>query len=201
MTSTGKPAASWYPDPLGRHEHRYWDGERWTVHVADQGVTGIDGATQPQPVVQQPVVQQPVVQQPVVQQPVVHQPVVQPSVVPAATARSGAARVWLVAIAFLVAIAGVGITAVLALGGDDEPETSLASDHRSYPALVETNFMNSCTATGGTADYCRCSLTQLEQTVDLDEFATIEQDYLRTGQLPASVTSAIRACLSQQVQP
>ena len=33
---------NWYPDPNGRHELRYWDGERWTDHVSDQGVTGSD---------------------------------------------------------------------------------------------------------------------------------------------------------------
>ncbi len=34
--------AAWHPDPTGRHEHRYWDGERWTEHVADQGVATTD---------------------------------------------------------------------------------------------------------------------------------------------------------------
>lgn len=28
----------WYPDPHGRHQHRWWDGQRWTTHVADRGV-------------------------------------------------------------------------------------------------------------------------------------------------------------------
>ena len=32
----------WAPDPLGRHQYRYWDGERWTEHVADNGVNAID---------------------------------------------------------------------------------------------------------------------------------------------------------------
>ncbi len=30
-------APSWYPDPWGIHEHRYWDGEQWTAHVASHG--------------------------------------------------------------------------------------------------------------------------------------------------------------------
>ncbi|MEO0493249.1 MAG: DUF2510 domain-containing protein [Actinomycetota bacterium] len=34
--------ADWYPDPAGRHEHRYWDGARWTENVSDHGRTGID---------------------------------------------------------------------------------------------------------------------------------------------------------------
>jgi hypothetical protein len=32
----------WYPDPMGRHEYRYWDGTRWTEQIADQSVPGMD---------------------------------------------------------------------------------------------------------------------------------------------------------------
>lgn len=32
----GTPAA-WYPDPLGRHEHRWFDGADWTDHVSSHG--------------------------------------------------------------------------------------------------------------------------------------------------------------------
>lgn len=34
--------ANWYPDPNGRHELRYWDGNAWTDHVSDAGVTSTD---------------------------------------------------------------------------------------------------------------------------------------------------------------
>jgi hypothetical protein len=34
--------AAWHPDPSGAHDHRYWDGERWTEHVADAGVASVD---------------------------------------------------------------------------------------------------------------------------------------------------------------
>ena len=34
--------ANWYPDPTGRNEHRYWDGQAWTDHVSNQGITGTD---------------------------------------------------------------------------------------------------------------------------------------------------------------
>lgn len=34
--------AAWHPDPTSRHEHRYWDGESWTEHVADAGVASTD---------------------------------------------------------------------------------------------------------------------------------------------------------------
>ncbi len=39
------PAADWYPDPGGTHEHRYWDGSRWTDSVADHGRQSVDPLT------------------------------------------------------------------------------------------------------------------------------------------------------------
>jgi uncharacterized protein YxjI len=30
-------APGWYPDPWGKHEHRYFDGDAWTDHVASHG--------------------------------------------------------------------------------------------------------------------------------------------------------------------
>ena len=36
------PASGWHPDPTARHEHRYWDGSRWTDDVSDRGVTSTD---------------------------------------------------------------------------------------------------------------------------------------------------------------
>lgn len=38
----GSAPAGWEADPTGRHQVRYWDGAAWTVHVADNGVTGTD---------------------------------------------------------------------------------------------------------------------------------------------------------------
>ena len=34
--------ANWYPDPVNRHQLRYWDGANWTEHVSDNGVAGVD---------------------------------------------------------------------------------------------------------------------------------------------------------------
>lgn len=42
--STSVPAA-WHPDPYGRHETRYWDGQVWTGDVANSGVTSSDVVT------------------------------------------------------------------------------------------------------------------------------------------------------------
>jgi uncharacterized RDD family membrane protein YckC len=35
----------WAPDPLGRHQYRYWDGGAWTEHVADDGMNAVDPPT------------------------------------------------------------------------------------------------------------------------------------------------------------
>ena len=35
-------AGEWHPDPTGRHEYRWWDGQQWTDQVADYGVVGVD---------------------------------------------------------------------------------------------------------------------------------------------------------------
>jgi uncharacterized protein YxjI len=41
----GEQPAGWYPDPFGRHEHRWWDGVDWTEHVASHGRQGVDEPT------------------------------------------------------------------------------------------------------------------------------------------------------------
>ncbi|MCP3935665.1 MAG: DUF2510 domain-containing protein [Actinomycetia bacterium] len=45
MTDAQNPKPDWYPDPLGRHEHRYWDGSQWTEHVASHGRQSVDPPT------------------------------------------------------------------------------------------------------------------------------------------------------------
>jgi hypothetical protein len=42
-------AAQWFADPSGRHQHRYWDGNAWTEHVADNGVVSVDAPLPAQP--------------------------------------------------------------------------------------------------------------------------------------------------------
>ncbi len=38
----GQHPPGWYPDPFGRHETRWWDGQRWTEHVASHGRQAVD---------------------------------------------------------------------------------------------------------------------------------------------------------------
>jgi uncharacterized protein (AIM24 family) len=37
---TGPNNGSWRPDPEGRYEHRWWDGQQWTDQVSHQGQVG-----------------------------------------------------------------------------------------------------------------------------------------------------------------
>src|SRR5699024_4201758 len=37
---TGSGPGSWLPDPEGRFEYRWWDGQGWTEHVYHQGQSG-----------------------------------------------------------------------------------------------------------------------------------------------------------------
>jgi uncharacterized protein YxjI len=41
----GQHPPGWFPDPFGRHEIRWWDGTRWTEHVASHGRQGVDPPT------------------------------------------------------------------------------------------------------------------------------------------------------------
>jgi hypothetical protein len=34
--------AGWQPDPSGKYQHRWWDGQRWTNSVSTNGITGVD---------------------------------------------------------------------------------------------------------------------------------------------------------------
>jgi uncharacterized RDD family membrane protein YckC len=54
MNASGTQPSGWYPDPSGRHQHRFWDGAAWTKHVADRGVPGIDEPHRPAPPVVPP---------------------------------------------------------------------------------------------------------------------------------------------------
>ena len=47
--TSSAPAPDWYPDPMGRHEYRYWDGTTWTDHVASHGRQSTDPVTSQPP--------------------------------------------------------------------------------------------------------------------------------------------------------
>jgi len=46
----GSAPPGWYEDPVARHQWRFWDGARWTDHVADDGVASTDSLQPKAPV-------------------------------------------------------------------------------------------------------------------------------------------------------
>lgn len=42
MTDPTQTPANWYPDPMGRHEYRWYDGTRWTDDVSSHGTPSKD---------------------------------------------------------------------------------------------------------------------------------------------------------------
>ena len=42
LSPVGGPPPSWWADPTGRHQHRYWDGHQWTDWVSDGGRQSMD---------------------------------------------------------------------------------------------------------------------------------------------------------------
>ena len=42
LVARSAPPPEWLPDPTGRHHLRWWDGQRWTEHVATAGQPGWD---------------------------------------------------------------------------------------------------------------------------------------------------------------
>jgi uncharacterized protein YxjI len=47
MSDPESHAANWYPDPMGRHEYRYFDGTNWTEHVTSHGRQPVDPLNAP----------------------------------------------------------------------------------------------------------------------------------------------------------
>lgn len=43
---SNQPAPNWYPDPSGKHEHRYWDGTTWTNRVMSGGKESVDSTAE-----------------------------------------------------------------------------------------------------------------------------------------------------------
>lgn len=48
-TTAGGHGPNWYPDPMGRHEYRWFDGTNWTDQVSSHGRQGTDALAPPTP--------------------------------------------------------------------------------------------------------------------------------------------------------
>ncbi|MCC2030533.1 DUF4041 domain-containing protein [Microbacterium sp. YMB-B2] len=51
MSNATEIAAGWFPDPVGRHEQRYWSGVAWTEHVFSAGSQSTDPMPSTMPIV------------------------------------------------------------------------------------------------------------------------------------------------------
>lgn len=49
MSVVGQAPANWYPDPMGRHEYRWFDGTQWTDQVSSHGRSSVDPVHQAPP--------------------------------------------------------------------------------------------------------------------------------------------------------
>jgi uncharacterized protein YxjI len=47
MSQTDQHGPNWYPDPMGRHEYRWYDGTQWTDQVSSNGRTSTDPLNAP----------------------------------------------------------------------------------------------------------------------------------------------------------
>jgi uncharacterized protein YxjI len=47
MTDSGSHGPNWYPDPMGRHEYRWFDGANWTDQVSSHGKQSTDPVSAP----------------------------------------------------------------------------------------------------------------------------------------------------------
>lgn len=49
MSVVGQAPPNWYPDPMGRHEYRWFDGTQWTDQVSSHGRSSVDPVDQAPP--------------------------------------------------------------------------------------------------------------------------------------------------------
>lgn len=52
MSDAAGHPPNWYPDPMGRHEYRWFDGTTWTDQVSSHGRQSVDPVTAPAPIPQ-----------------------------------------------------------------------------------------------------------------------------------------------------
>ncbi|HNJ98893.1 MAG TPA: DUF2510 domain-containing protein [Ilumatobacteraceae bacterium] len=197
----------WHPDPYGRHQLRWWDGQQWTSQVSDQGVVRDENApAQPapppmppqQPVYQappqQPQYQQPQYQQapPQYQQPQYQQPVQQVAVQP--NPSSGSNKRTIIAVAAVVVLVAIGAIVYVTSQSKDEGQQvgpggsaattlpNLSEDGQAYvDAMVEGSA-----ALGNlpfTSDEVRCMATAVVDDVGVEalQAAGITPDDVRAA--------------------
>ena len=150
-------SASWQPDPSGRHETRWWDGQRWTDHVNDYGLTSVDPLAPAAPsTVLQPPPSAPAetmaqtryepAYPPTMQQPTLAQPMYQPQPQWGGSGRAPANRLPLV-IGGVVAVIAIGVGAFFLLNSDPQNATTTTATTVPGTTVVETTQAQTTTST------------------------------------------------------
>lgn len=156
----------WYPDTLGGHEYRYWDGSQWTNQVSDQGV-----------VAEVPIAAPP--------------PVVASLRAGSATPPSGSSpsqngtrskkKPWLLALGLIVVVFVV-LVAIGALSQDDDEGFTGGSTTGGYSNETVSQLQSACSQGGVTGAGCDCILNRLgDLGVSETEVQQDVEDYLSDG--------------------
>ncbi len=75
-----------------------------------------------------------------------------------------------------------------------EATTTTAAVGAAYPASARTQFVDSCTGSGGSTESCTCALEQIEQRYSFEEFSAIDEDVRNGGTLPSDIQDIITGC-------
>lgn len=122
----------WFPDPMGRHQFRYWDGGRWSDHVSDGGQTAVDPLAAAQSPSPAPDTSHPLPPPSMVQPVAAMQPLsaTQPTSPPKRSRRT----IWVI-VGAVAAVAAVVVGLVVVVGGkDDESSNGTAGELFLEPA-------------------------------------------------------------------
>jgi hypothetical protein len=164
----GEPG--WHPDPLGRFDHRYFDGRQWTDQVSTGGVVSTDPVTQspaPDPA------------------PDSDSPVGDGATRPDRTPGGRRLLPWLVGAGVVVLLAVVVIV-IVAGGGDDESADDPSMTDTTTPAEDADEDESSSDEAGDDG----ATPTTADATSDFDRYASLADAY---GVPPTDLTDESEA--------
>jgi hypothetical protein len=200
--------ARWYADPTGRHDHRYWDGAKWTHHIADLGVAGTEAYVGP-PNPPEPEPEEPEALEPealesdaptAAETEVAAAPTTpwatapdettdEPTASPIATSNSSRRLIVLIAVAAILAI--IVVIVLLATGGNDDGARSTAGKALSAQLAGRLRSAN-----GFTPDDAECVSSYMVDHLGTDRLRGVD---LTGEQVPAALQSDFAKALGDGV--
>lgn len=154
----------WQPDPTGRHEHRYWDGSKWTDDVADAGEASTDAYDPGEAAATDPTTAGPVTPgDPTAEWPPAPAPPVASGSPVEEPGSAGPKKGLLIGGGILAAVV-VAVVAFLLLGGDDDDaediEARIASEIRSDGSVSD--------------EQARCMAAHIVDEIGADRLADVD---------------------------